>query len=80
MWQGAALLPSHKCSHWCRVRRALENTAAPLGGDAPDAVVTYGRGLIQVLRRLPASRTDTACLLCGAGHSHTTSCVSFCLC
>lgn len=31
-----------------RVRRALENTCVPLGGDAPDAVLTYGRGLIQV--------------------------------
>ncbi|GIL53884.1 hypothetical protein Vafri_9378 [Volvox africanus] len=31
-----------------RIRRALENTALPLGGDAPDAVLTYGRGLIQI--------------------------------
>ncbi|GLC44539.1 hypothetical protein PLESTB_000062200 [Pleodorina starrii] len=31
-----------------RLRRALENTALPLGGDAPDAVLTYGRGLIQI--------------------------------
>ncbi|KAK9809052.1 hypothetical protein WJX72_008467 [[Myrmecia] bisecta] len=31
-----------------RVRRALENTCEPLGGDAADAVLTYGRGLIQV--------------------------------
>jgi len=31
-----------------RVRRAIENTATPLGGDAPDAVLTYGRGLLQV--------------------------------
>lgn len=30
------------------VRRALENTCLPLGGDAPDAVLTYGRGLMQV--------------------------------
>ncbi len=31
-----------------RLRRALENTAAPLGNGAPDAVLTYGRGLLQV--------------------------------
>lgn len=31
-----------------RVRRAVEATCAPLGGDAPDAVLTYGRGLLQV--------------------------------
>ncbi|KAG2434097.1 hypothetical protein HXX76_007824 [Chlamydomonas incerta] len=31
-----------------RLRRALENTATPLGGGAPDAVLTYGRGLIQI--------------------------------
>ncbi|MEW5301337.1 MAG: hypothetical protein WDW36_004201 [Sanguina aurantia] len=31
-----------------RVRRAVENTCLPLGGDAPDAVLTYGRGLLQV--------------------------------
>lgn len=36
------------------VRRALENTAAPLGGDAPDAVLTYGRGLIQARARARA--------------------------
>ncbi|KAG2491863.1 hypothetical protein HYH03_009817 [Edaphochlamys debaryana] len=35
-------LPPH------RLRRALENTALPLGGGAPDAVLTYGRGLIQI--------------------------------
>lgn len=34
--------------HPYHVRRALENTALPLGGSAPDAVLTYGRGLIQV--------------------------------
>lgn len=38
---GGALAPH-------RLRRALENTATPLGGGAPDAVLTYGRGLIQV--------------------------------
>lgn len=31
-----------------RLRRALENTATPLGNGAPDAVLTYGRGLLQV--------------------------------
>ena len=31
-----------------RLRRAIEATCLPLGGDAPDAVLTYGRGLIQV--------------------------------
>lgn len=31
-----------------RVRRAVENTCTPLGGDSPDAVLTYGRGLLQV--------------------------------
>ena len=31
-----------------RVRRAIEATCLPLGGAAPDAVLTYGRGLIQV--------------------------------
>lgn len=31
-----------------RVRRAVENTCLPLGGDSPDAVLTYGRGLLQV--------------------------------
>ncbi|GIL86265.1 hypothetical protein Vretifemale_14673 [Volvox reticuliferus] len=31
-----------------RIRRALENTALPLGSEAPDAVLTYGRGLIQI--------------------------------
>ncbi|PNG74477.1 Tripeptidyl-peptidase 2, partial [Tetrabaena socialis] len=30
-----------------RLCRALENTALPLGGASPDAVLTYGRGLIQ---------------------------------
>eukprot|EP00198_Chlamydomonas_reinhardtii_P006605 XP_001695941.1 predicted protein [Chlamydomonas reinhardtii] len=38
---GGALAPH-------RLRRALENTATPLGGGAPDAVLTYGRGLIQI--------------------------------
>ena len=37
-------------------------------------------GSSRCLGHLPATHTDTACLLCGAGHSHTTSCVSFCLC
>ena len=32
----------------CRVRRALENTCKPVG-DGPDAALTYGRGLLQVL-------------------------------
>lgn len=43
---------------WCagRVRRALENTCTPLGGGAPDAVLTYGRGLIQVRFALLAWR------------------------
>jgi len=31
------------------VRRALENTAKPVGGDAPDAALTYGCGLLQVV-------------------------------
>ena len=31
-----------------RVRRALEHTCIPLGGSSPDAVLTYGRGLMQV--------------------------------
>ncbi|WIA34935.1 hypothetical protein OEZ86_013218 [Tetradesmus obliquus] len=31
-----------------RVRRAVEATCQPLGGAAPDAVLTYGRGLLQV--------------------------------
>eukprot|EP00798_Chlamydomonas_sp_ICE-L_P009787 gene9786-7671_t len=31
-----------------RVRRAVENTCMPLGGASPDAVLTYGRGLIQI--------------------------------
>lgn len=37
-----------------RLRRALENTCKPIGGDAPDAVLTYGRGLLQASpHRLP---------------------------
>jgi hypothetical protein len=32
----------------CRVRRALENTCKPVGGGAPDAPLTYGKGLLQV--------------------------------
>jgi tripeptidyl-peptidase-2 len=32
----------------CRLRQALENSCLPLGGDVPDAVLTYGRGLLQV--------------------------------
>ena len=32
----------------CSVRRALENTCQPVGGDAADAILTYGRGLMQV--------------------------------
>ncbi|GAX82749.1 hypothetical protein CEUSTIGMA_g10175.t1 [Chlamydomonas eustigma] len=31
-----------------KLRRALEATCLPLGGGAPDAVLTYGRGLIQI--------------------------------
>ena len=31
-----------------KLRRAIEATCLPLGGGAPDAVLTYGRGLIQV--------------------------------
>jgi tripeptidyl-peptidase-2 len=31
-----------------RVRRAVEATCQPLGGSSPDAVLTYGRGLLQV--------------------------------
>lgn len=31
-----------------RVRRAVEATCKPLGGESPDAVLTYGRGLLQV--------------------------------
>jgi hypothetical protein len=31
-----------------RVRRAVEATCMPLGGASPDAVLTYGRGLLQV--------------------------------
>jgi tripeptidyl-peptidase-2 len=42
-----ALLRSLRVSP-SRLRRAAENTAAPLGGDSPDAVLTYGRGLVQV--------------------------------
>lgn len=34
-----------------RVRRAVEATCSPLGGGAPDAVLTYGRGLLQVRGR-----------------------------
>jgi tripeptidyl-peptidase-2 len=30
------------------VRRAVEATCQPLGGSSPDAVLTYGRGLLQV--------------------------------
>jgi tripeptidyl-peptidase II len=41
------LMRSLRVSPW-RLRRAAENTAAPLGSGAPDAVLTYGRGLIQV--------------------------------
>jgi hypothetical protein len=33
-----------------RVRRAVEATCMPLGGSSPDAVLTYGRGLLQVRR------------------------------
>jgi hypothetical protein len=32
----------------CRLRQAIEASCLPLGGDAPDAVLTYGRGLLQV--------------------------------
>lgn len=31
-----------------RIRRAIENTASPLGGGDPTATLTYGRGLMQV--------------------------------
>jgi tripeptidyl-peptidase-2 len=31
-----------------RVRRAVENTALPVDPAAPDSVLTYGRGLLQV--------------------------------
>jgi hypothetical protein len=41
------------------VRRALENTARPLGGDAPDAKLTYGCGLLQVL--IPTASRRTIC-------------------
>ncbi|CAL8469996.1 g9538 [Coccomyxa elongata] len=48
----ALVLSAAKAKGWkatpIRVRRALENTCLPLGGDAPDAVLTYGRGLLQV--------------------------------
>ena len=36
-----------------QVRRALENTCVPLGDDASDGVLTYGRGLVQVGRSSP---------------------------
>ncbi len=32
-----------------RVRRALENTAVPLAVDQADSVLTYGRGMMQVV-------------------------------
>lgn len=31
-----------------RIRAAIESTCKPLGGESPDAVLTYGRGLMQV--------------------------------
>jgi hypothetical protein len=37
--------PSPPC---CRLRQAIEASCLPLGGDAPDAALTYGRGLLQV--------------------------------
>ena len=46
-----------------RVRRAIEATCLPLGGKAPDAVLTYGRGLIQVWEvwDVQAVRRDRRC-------------------
>lgn len=38
-----------------RVRRAVEATCMPLGGSSPDAVLTYGRGLLQVSFKLRCS-------------------------
>lgn len=45
----------------CRVRRALENTAKPVGS-SPDALLTYGCGLLQV--GLPAYILSTVTVLC----------------
>ena len=52
---------SPSCGVLGRVRRALENTCAPLGGNAPDAVLTYGRGLIQARMRLLLHASTFAC-------------------
>ncbi len=39
--EGQAVTPA-------RVRRAVENTALPVGAGDPAATLTYGRGLLQV--------------------------------
>jgi hypothetical protein len=49
-----AAVAGDKGGQWispARVRRAVEATAAPLGNGAADAVLTYGRGLLQVCNR-----------------------------
>ena len=48
----ALLLSGAKAGGWAvspaQLRQAVEATCLPLGGEAPDSVLTYGRGLIQV--------------------------------
>ena len=51
----------------CRVRRALENTCQVLGDDSADAVLTYGRGLLQV-------KADTCCAVLRCAALHCAGC------
>ena len=48
----------------CRVRRALENTCQVLGDDNADAVLTYGRGLLQVKADMRCAVLCCAVLCC----------------
>ena len=61
--------------HACRVRRALENTCLPLKEGSPDAVLTHGRGLLQVSEPY----LSASVYICGSANPHYGS-VSLCAC
>lgn len=60
-----------------RVRRAVENTCMPLGGASPDAVLTYGRGMLQVNNQCWVDTPAVVVAACTASHIeglHTVRC------
>jgi hypothetical protein len=75
--EGQAVTPA-------RVRRAVENTCLPVAAGEPDALLTYGRGLLQVRRSRGGGRGGGSVLvwrLGGPPHpAHCTRSSSWLLC